>query len=1127
MLGRIFEGIGKGSSEMFGRLSPVARDWFLNKFDHLITDVDARRELYSYDYDRVPPDITTFMDSPDFMGGVGLEIYPGWRPVIERCCRQGAGVSEAILTGAQGRGKCQQWDSLTVTSAGVLMAQEVHELRPTDALTESGAGRITDYHDEGVTDTVKVVTGLGYSLGARPNHRVRALVGGEVVWREMCELTQGDVVLLARGDDVWGDDTAVDPDEALLMGAWVGDGLWDKNTGGVRYSVGPRKEDYARNVLAPAFVRIGMRPKFLDGGREGMFVMALDERRHGLRARWSELGLRTGAGKKVIPRVIRQSPGDVVCAFLRGWFDTDGWVDDKVQVGTASRELARQAQVLMLNLGIITSLTCKAEPTYVYCGERRVGQPSWIVRVVGRRSREVFRSRIGFSNPYKAKMLDELMSHAKASGNVRSGTEPVYGAHGLVAEAWENLRGRVRTRKPHRRVYSPRYGQSNLTKEKLAQMVAIGGIEHLPPVLRRIYEEDLVTDVVISTEKGREHCYDLSVDEDPSYVGNGFISHNTTAAMVMGAYKLTRLSHLRNPAVFYGLAPRTQIVFGLYMVTKKQLKNTGFYTLRDQIIDGMPYFRDVFQRSPYGKEHVEFDHKDKRFLISTSSKSWHVLGLSLFFVAADEMNYFDQGQASAETAREIVTEVSSRLESRFLDEHGDIPGMAVFISQTRTEADYLEQRAQQMRKAKHIVVDRGPRWERGSPRPFQRLVAPEAQRNAPHLVDTMIGKVPGFRVFRGSETSDPRILDKRPSRNPDGSYHVEEVDPNDKPDPSRILCVPVNYYKRFHDDIHGGLRLIADCPSGTFTPFFSQRAVVEQAFDPDLVHPCTAQTVRCFEKQGNFRLADVFQHQRVTNVFMGKRAPIRHPEAPRYIHLDPAKGGDGRDWYGIAMVHPARFMVEDRKHTDDNPYDEAEVGESMVVKDVEVDFYIRLTAGPRGEPVDFKKVRLFIEWLRRIGFWIRKVTSDGWQSLETLQRLRDKGFVSEPLSLDRTSKQYITVRQVFNEGRMFIPYPQGYTPDRWGSPEEALKRTILYMEFISLEENVSKGKVDHRDKNLDGSQGSKDVSDGVVGAAYSCLMDDVAPSDNPLSTTSGHEMVRKRLDPFLRQGIVQRYLPGA
>ncbi|HET6493789.1 MAG TPA: hypothetical protein VFH61_00290, partial [Thermoleophilia bacterium] len=661
--------------------------------------------------------------------------------------------------------------------------------------------------------------------------------------------------------------------------------------------------------------------------------------------------------------------------------------------------------------------------------------------------------------------------------------------------------------------------------EKLEQMVALGGVEHLPPVLRRIYEEDLVTDTVDDITFGEEHCYDLTVLGDPSYVGNGFISHNTTAAMLMLTYKIVKLSCLRDPARFYGLAPRTQIVFGLYMVTKKQLANTGFYTIRDQIIDNMPYFKDVFQRSPFGKEQVTFDHGEKRILISTSSKSWHVLGLSVFAVAADEMNYFDQGASSVESAREIVTECSSRLESRFLDEHGDIPGLGIFISQTRTEADFLEQRTQEMKNSSHVLIDRGPRWDRGSPKPYVNLATDRARKDAPYLVDTMLGKVPGFRVFKGSETSEPRVLD-RVARNSDGSYTIDPIDEKDTPTDSQILFTPVNHWKRFHQDIYGGLRLQGDCPSATFTPFFPRREVIEAAFDSELIHPCTAQTVRCYENQGgDFRLANVFQHDRVTAVFMGKRAAMRHPEAPRYIHLDPAGGGHGRDWYGIAMVHPSRFHVGEQVWNDPGMRDEAEVGEGYVVKDVEVDFYMRLDAGPRGEPIDFKKVRRFVDWLRRCGFWVRKVTADGWQSLDTLQRLRDKGFIAEPLSVDRTSKPYLTARQVMNEGRLSIPYPQGYGPDRWGDVEQALRRVILFNELAGLEHDVDRDKIDHRDKNPDGSQGSKDISDAVVGAAFTCLMDEVAPSDNPISSSSGRALVEAKFNRFLKQGIVSRYLP--
>lgn len=188
---------------------------------------------------------------------------------------------------------------------------------------------------------------------------------------------------------------------------------------------------------------------------------------------------------------------------------------------------------------------------------------------------------------------------------------------------------------------------------------------------------------------------------------------------------------------------------------------------------------------------------------------------------------------------------------------------------------------------------------------------------------------------------------------------------------------------------------------------------------------------------------------------------------------------------------------------------------------------MRLTAGPRNEPVDFRKVRLFIDWLRRTGFWIRKVTADGWQTLEMLQRLREMGFQTEPLSVDRTSKPYKNVRQVMNEGRLAVPYPRGYTPERWGSPEEALRRVILFNEMIGLEHDVARDKVDHRRRNPDGSQGSKDISDSVIGAAFTCLLDEVTPGENPKHVNNGRAMINDQYNRFLSQGMVQKYLPGA
>jgi hypothetical protein len=147
-------------------------------------------------------------------------------------------------------------------------------------------------------------------------------------------------------------------------------------------------------------------------------------------------------------------------------------------------------------------------------------------------------------------------------------------------------------------------------------------------------------------------------------------------------------------------------------------------------------------------------------------------------------------------------------------------------------------------------------------------------------------------------------------------------------------------------------------------------------------------------------------------------------------------------------------------------------------------------------------------------------------SLETLQRLRDKGFIADGLSVDRTSKPYTLVRQVMNEARLAIPFPQGYGPERWGDSEQALRRVILFNELAGLEHDVDKDKVDHRDRNPDGSPGSKDIADALTGAAFTCLLDEVAPGDNPDAGSNGRRMVEERLGGFLGQDIVKKYLPG-
>lgn len=116
--------------------------------------------------------------------------------------------------------------------------------------------------------------------------------------------------------------------------------------------------------------------------------------------------------------------------------------------------------------------------------------------------------------------------------------------------------------------------------------------------------------------------------------------------------------------------------------------------------------------------------------------------------------------------------------------------------------------------------------------------------------------------------------------------------------------------------------------------------------------------------------------------------------------------------------------------------------------------------------MSFQKNRNFIRWLKEVGFNIKEVTSDTFQSYDLQQQLTAEGFNCSILSVDRVDSDHVCK-----------PY-QYFKNTIYEQRVEIFHNALLEQEIVNLERNINTGKVDHPEN------GSKDCSDAVCGAIF-------------------------------------------
>lgn len=1015
-----------GQADLFTQLSPEDMQKVLMLVRGHMDEIDPElaeeleEQIYDKDFERRPVSPEEFIANPFYLGeDLSKNLYDTWKKEIPYVMNSGA--VEWLLTGSIGCGKCVVEGSLIPTTNGVKRIEDIQEGEL--VLSESGPRRVVQKHDEGVTETRTLVTKHKYQITGRPNHRVRIL--GEdfnPAWKELGDFKGGECVLLSPSD-VWGTNSL--PDElAELIGWYTAEGSRQEGTPGAalnsaRFDVHEDEQEYVFNLASKVASLVeGEASKGKPSTRDRARIVRLWTKQA------AEYFPSEESRTKTVPRIILQSDRRTVCAYLRGLFSGDGHSSHlRTQFCTTSPELARQVRVLLTYLGIQTA-TCESVAS-IY--GKQTG-PKYQISIIGTDSQRKFAEQIGFALPDKqAALMDRITKWQPNSDK--------YCSFRLTETQWKTLRdmqplgkeGQTKTKSPRGLMH--RLKTQRCTVRLLRQVLEAGGV--LPGVLADLVSGRLLCDYAESVKSGEAHCFDLTVEGDPSYISEGFISHNTTAATAALMYKLYVLTCMRNPCSFYG---SKAIVFGFFSITRDLAQDVEAALVVEKLKDS-EYFRKFVglteekdnPRTP--RALVLRFPKNLKFVFG--SQPQHVLGQDTFGCLIDEAAF--ERTPNSKQIRRLYSGVRARLDSRFMSSGGRMPGLLVIASSANYEGDFMDDHLKNSVSKDRVHISSYALYH--------------------------VKKFPGakFRVLIGDKTHTSQILDVV-TKDEYGNYTVTPK-PNVFVHPdARVEEVPAVWYQKYEDDLEQNLKDISGITLFATSPLFGNREKIYECIDKNRKHPFTVLEPQVSIWDDTTTLESLFIKDEMFEMLDNYRKIWRlkvNPGAPRFFHVDLAKTGDAA---GLTCVHLYGFRAIERPDREGKT-------QRVQIPVIYVDFALRIRP-TKGSEIDFTKITSFIFYLQTLGMPVGGVSADSYQSTYTLQVFKKAGVEEvKEISMDRTPTAYLTLKEAILSGCvLYYDYP------------------TLQNELTFLQYDRTKNKIDHP------INGSKDVSDSLAGAHFLCTM---------------------------------------
>jgi hypothetical protein len=476
----------------------------------------------------------------------------------------------------------------------------------------------------------------------------------------------------------------------------------------------------------------------------------------------------------------------------------------------------------------------------------------------------------------------------------------------------------------------------------------------------------------------------------------------TTIALYIIAYQVYILSCYRNPHREFGLDSSSEIMFIFQSINETLAKTVDYHRFQG-LIEGSPYFLEKFPFNPAVASRLKFPNRIE--VVPVAGHHTAALGQNVIGGLIDELNFASKIEKSK-------TAIDGGTYDQAIENYNAI---------ARRRASRFMQKGKL--PGKLCLVS-----SRNYPGQFTDIKEEEAKTNPLiYIYDKKVwdikpwaysGKT--FWLFKGDATRSPRI--------------VEDVNTLKEDERPLLMRIPIEHLDAFENDITKAVRDIAGISTVATHPYIVNRQRLLDA---------------CTDKPSIFRDDCV---DFATKGVRLRRSSFTHAREPRFVHIDL---GITSDSAGLCIGFVEKFESVTR----------GDAKSVEILPKIVIDGVLEIEPPKNGE-IEFSKIRSIIYALReRMGVPIQWVSLDSYQSRDTIQILRNKGYSTGIKSVDTTRDPYDAVKTLLYDG--LLEYP---------------RHMKLLKELSALEDDPKTGKIDH--PVIDGS---KDCSDALAGVVWGLL----------------------------------------